>query len=317
MSPQSVPYYSGEVLEKLRITTLEVADLIEQLIRDRAEGNVWSAPKAAISVPDGRYAMSTMAVADDPGYLVVKSLLLNPRNPDSGQPLMNSIVSLQDGETGVPLAILDGNWITAVRTAALSVVAARRMARPQSQTIAFIGCGLQARSHLTAMMEAFPLTAVRAFGRGRPNLDALGTMAAELGLAFHEAPTAADAMHGADLIVSSLTRLAEAEPFIDADEVGAGAFAALVDLGRPWLPATLKRFDTIFIDDKVQEAGMKDQMVPAEQVSGDLTDLVLDPADLRTPKDRRAAFVFRGYALGDFALAALAYDTLRRGDAAG
>ena len=95
----------------------------------------------------------------------------------------------------------------------------------------------------------------------------------------------------------------------------AGAFAALVDLGRPWLPATLKRFDTIIIDDKVQEAGMKDQMVPAEQVSGDLTDLVIDPGHFHTPADRRAAFIFRGYALGDFALAALAYDIARRGEA--
>lgn len=315
MSPQSVPYYSGEVLEQLRITPSQVADLIEQLIRDRAGGKVWSAPKAAISVPDGRYAMSTMAVADDPGYLVVKSLLLNPRNPANGEPLMNSVVILQNGETGAPLAILDGNWITAVRTAALSVVAARRMARADSQTIAFIGCGLQARSHLSAMAEAFPLTAVRAFGRGQPNLDALSAMAAGLDLSFHVAPTAEDAMRGADLIVSSLTRLAEAETFIDANDVEAGAFAALVDLGRPWLSATLERFDTIIIDDKVQEAGMKDQMVPADQVSGDLTDLVLDPGDLRTPADRRAAFIFRGYALGDFALAALAYDTARRGDA--
>ena len=312
MNPQSVPYYSGEFLETLRITPAQVADLIEQLVRERAAGQVWSAPKAAISVPDGRYAMSTMAVANDPSYLVVKSLLLNPRNPDNGEPLMNSVVVVQDGETGAPLALLDGNWITAVRTAALSVVAARRMARPESESIAFIGTGLQARSHLSAMAAAFPLTAVHAFGRGQQNLDALGEVAASLGLSYHVAATPAEAMRGAALIVSSLTRLAEADPFIDAGAVDAGAFAALVDLGRPWRPETLRHFDRIIIDDKVQEAGMKDQMVPADMVAGDLTDLVLDQADVCTPADRRAAFIFRGYALGDFALAALAYDAARR-----
>ena len=313
-SHQSVPYYSGEVLENLKITPSQVVDLIEQLIRDRAASKVWSAPKAAISLPDGRYAMSTMAVADDPPYLVVKSLLLNPRNPSNGEPLMNSVVVLQDGESGKPVAILDGNWITAVRTAALSVVAARRMAKPDAQTIAFVGCGLQARSHLYAMAETFPLTEVRALGRGKANIDALFKLATELGLKWHLSSTPEDAMCGADLIVSSITREAGSAPFIDASNVKAGAFASLVDLARPWLPSTLEQFDSIIIDDKIQEAGMKDPMVSPELVSGDLADLILDRVPLSIDDDRRTAFIFRGYALGDFALAALAYNVARSND---
>jgi hypothetical protein len=63
-------------------------------------------------------------------------------------PSINSLVVLQDGDTGLPLAVIDGNWITAVRTAGLSAVAAQRFANPQASAIAFIGCGVQAQSHL-------------------------------------------------------------------------------------------------------------------------------------------------------------------------
>lgn len=309
--PHSVPFYSGDVLEGLAIAPSKVADLIERLIRDRDAGKVWSAPKSSIAVPDDRYAMSTLAIADDPRYLVIKSLLLNPRNPARGEPLMNSIVALQDGETGRPLALLDGNWITAVRTAALSVVAARRMARTDSATIAFVGCGLQARSHLLALGEAFSLTEVRALGRGEANTAALAELAATQGLRFHRAATAKEALRGADLVVTSVTREPGAAPFLDVGDIEPGAFASLVDLGRPWLPGTFGRFDSVVIDDTVQEAGMKDRMVAPELVTGDLADLVMERIEVRRGAASRTGFVFRGYALGDFALAALAYEALR------
>ncbi|MGI9423837.1 MAG: ornithine cyclodeaminase family protein [Hyphomicrobiaceae bacterium] len=304
---RSVPYFSEEDLAKLDITIAEVVDLIEKLIRDCEASRVWSAPKASISVPDGRYIMSTLAVADDPPFLACKSLLLNPRNPESGEPLMNSIVVLQDGKSGRPVAILDGNWITAVRTAALSVLAAKRLAKPTARVIAFIGSGVQARSHLSAMADSFPLTEVRIFGRGRANIDRLCEHAATLGLVSSVADTPEDALRGADLIVSSVTRSHDQQPFVDASAVEPGACACLTDLAKPWLPKSLSGFDCIVIDDKSQEAAMKDQMVQPELVSGDLTDLVLDRVNSNAAAGARCAFIFRGFALGDFALAAHAY----------
>jgi ornithine cyclodeaminase/alanine dehydrogenase-like protein (mu-crystallin family) len=305
---QSIPYFSDDVLSKLEVLPSQIADLIEKLLRDRADSKVWSPPKAALALPDDRYIMSTLAVADDPPYLALKSLVLNPRNPSNGEPLINSVIVLQNSETGRPVALLDGNWVTAVRTAALSIVAARRMANPESRVIALIGCGLQARSHLQAMISTFPLAEVRVFGRGKPNIDALKELAADLGLGFHAAVTPEEAMRGADLIVSSLTRLPSSQPFIDAAAVESGAFASLVDLARPWLPSSLENFDKIIIDDTVQEATMKEQMVPRGLVSGDLTDLLLERMVFDRAATGSVAFIFRGLALGDFAAAALAYD---------
>ena len=306
-----VPFYSEAELSKLSITARDSIAMIEKLIAGRAAGDVWSAPKASVAVPDDRYIMTTLAAADDPPYLAVKSLLLNPRNPGRGEPLMNSVVTLQDSETGRPLALLDGNWITAVRTAALSAVAARRMARPDAETIAFVGCGVQARSHLQVFSELFPLNKIIACGRGRPNIEALCTLAGEMGLDTVVAGGPDDALGDADIIVSSVTREPGAPTFVDAAHVKAGAFAAITDLARPWHEASLAHFDRIIIDDRGQEAKMKDPMVPSDLISGDVSELVLETVPGRENDTERAAFVFRGFGLGDFALAALAYDKLR------
>ena len=306
-----VPFVSEAELARLSITTHDAVAMIEKLIAGRASGDVWTAPKAAVAVPDTRYIMTTLAAADDPPYLAVKSLLLNPRNPDRGEPLMNSIVTLQDSETGRPLAVLDGNWITAVRTAALSAVAARRMARPDSKTIAFVGCGVQARSHLQAFSDLFPIARIIAYGRGRANIDALCALATELGIGATVADGLATALGEADIVVSSITREPGAAPFVDAASLRPGAFAAITDLARPWLQSSLAAFDRIIIDDRAQEAQMKDRMVPANLISGDVSELVLETVPARANDTERNAFVFRGFGLGDFALAALAYERLQ------
>ena len=308
---KAIPILSADDLASLDIATEDVVDMIAKLIRGRAEGAVWSAPKASLPVPDGRYIMATVAAADDPPFLAVKSLLLNPRNPGHGQPLMNSIITLQDSETGLPVAVLDGNWVTAVRTAALSALAARYMARADSQSIAFIGSGVQAQSHLKAFSDLYPLKSVRIFGRGRANIDALCARAGQLGLQCHVAETPQDAISAADIIVSSVTREPGAEPFIEAGSIKPGAYAALTDLARPWHAAGLAGLDRIIIDDRAQEAQMKDPMVADDVVAGDLAELVLGTVPGRANDGDRNAFIFRGYALGDFALAALAYQRAR------
>lgn len=303
----SIPILSADDLASLDIATQDVVDMIAQLIRGRADNTVWSAPKASLPVPDGRYIMATVAAADDPPFLAVKSLLLNPRNPEHGHPLMNSIITLQDSETGVPVAVLDGNWVTAIRTAALSALAARYMARTDSESIAFIGSGVQAQSHLTAFNDLYPLKSVHIFGRGRANIDALCARAEHLGLTCHVADTPCDAIGAADIIVSSVTREPGSAPFAEAGWIKAGAFAALTDLARPWHGVGLADLDRVIIDDRAQEAQMKDPMVADEIVTGDLAELVLGTVPGRKSDNERSAFIFRGYALGDFALAALAY----------
>ena len=301
-------YLSHSTLEGLALSTEDVVKSIEHLIRGRSRSKVWNAPKAVIKPPDGRYMMATLSAADDPPFLAVKSLIINPRNRERGLHDINSLVCLLDSDTGLPLAVMDGNWITAVRTAGLSAVAAKRLARPDSSIAAFIGCGVQANSHLQAFSTMFPLKEIRAFGRGSANRDALCRAAEKLGFRALASSSARDAVSDADLIVTTVTFSPQLVPFIDARWLKPGAFATVTDFGDPWLNEGMPAFDCIVIDDMEQEAGMPDPLVDPDLVSGDLTGLVNGNIAGRRFDDEKTAFIFRGLAIGDLALAALAYE---------
>ena len=219
--------------------------------------------------------MAALAAADEPALLAVKTVVLNPRNPSRGLPAINGLVTMLDSETGLPVAILDGNWITAVRTAGLSTVAAKYMARPESAVVAFIGSGVQARSHLEAFADMYPLEEVRIFGRGQENIDRLCQMATALGKSAVVCASGKEAISGADLTVSSVTYSTTLEPFLDASWLKPGAFAAITDLGVPWRTASFPAFDRVVTDDLEQEAALPNKLAPPELVTGDLAGLVL------------------------------------------
>ena len=303
-----IRYLSGAALEGLGISPVAVADAVESALREKAAGRLLTAPKSALLPGDGRYMMSTLAVGTDPAFTILKAVSVCPDNPDLGLPAINGSILVFDAHTGLLTALLDANWVTAVRTAALSAVAARRLAQRDARSIGFIGTGVQARSHLAAFMAEYPIAEIRAFGRGRKNLDALIDHARGLGLTASAAESPEDALRDVDIVVTSVTLDYTIEPFLDARWLKPGAFAAITDLGIPWLKEGLGAFGQIAIDDSEQEKTAPVPLVPAELVAGDLTDLVTGELPDHDP-GRPAAFAFRGIALGDFAAAALAVET--------
>ena len=303
----SLVVLSEDVLENLPITTEEVIARIEHLVEGYRQAKVFNAPKSILTPPDGRYMMSTLSVSEDPPLLAVKSLVLNPRNSQKGLKDINALVTVLNSQTGEPLAVMDGNWITAIRTAGLSATAAKYLANPQASSMGFIGCGVQAHSHLKAFLDLFPIKHIKAFGRGTQNRDLLCQKAESLGLQAEASGSAQEAIAEVDIVVTSITLLPKPTPFLDARWLKPGAFAAITDLGLPWRHEGNPAFDQIFIDDMHQEAQMSEPMVALELVKGDLTDLITGKNLGRRNPQEVTAFVFRGLALGDLALAGLAY----------
>lgn len=302
-------YLSDEDLAGLGILPSEVADAVESALRGKVDGRLLTAPKSAILPGDGRYVMSTLAVEGD-AFIVVKQVTVCPDNPGRGLPAINGAIMVLDAHTGLLRAVLGANWITAIRTAALSVVAARRLADPGSETVAFIGAGVQARSHLEALAEVFPLRRLRVVGRGRQNIERLCQMARAIGLDAEESASPERALRAADLVVTSVTLDYETAPFLDARWLKPTAFAAITDACIPWMPEGLTSFGTMIVDDRQQEAESEKPMLPYAQITGDLTELVTGGLD-GGRRTGPAAFAFRGLALGDYAAAALAF---RRAD---
>jgi ornithine cyclodeaminase/alanine dehydrogenase-like protein (mu-crystallin family) len=306
-SADTLPYLSSDFLDTLTISTSEVVGEIERQIIGQRHGTAWCAPKAVVLPGDDRYIMATLGVASEPRVLATKSLVVNPRNAERGLATLNSLISLLDAETGLPLALVDGNWVTTKRTAGLSAVAARRLARSDSSSIAFIGCGVQARGHLEALGDLYPLREIRAFGRGARNRDELCRLAASRGINAVPCDTAKAAVDGADIVVTSVTLIPEPVPFLDAGWLKAGSFATIADVALPWLAQTMPSIDRIVIDDLEQEAKMSKPMIKSGHVVGDLMGLVCGDVPGRQSASERTAFAFRGMAVGDLAIAGLAY----------
>lgn len=308
---------SDETLGGLAISPVEVADAIEAALVAEADGRVWTAPKSHVMPGDGRYVMSTLATGLESAGTVIKSVMVSPDNPGRGLPSVWGAIMLLDAASGELRAVMQSGWITAVRTAGLSAVVARRMADPASRQVAFLGAGVQARSHLASLAAHFPLTGVAIAGRGQANIDRLAAMARDLGLAVRIADDATGALDDADLIVSSIPLDYRAAPFIDARAVKPGAFATITDGALPWHPETMEVFGTVVVDDLRQEMANPKPVVRPEQVRGDLAGVVTGATPVAHDPARPGAFVFRGLAIGDFAIACLGYERARAQGAGG
>lgn len=306
-SPETMLYLSRADVESLGLTSAETVAQIEHLCRERDAARVLNAPKSLLRPVDDVLVMSTLAISEDPPFMAIKALSVNAANAKRGMETIGATITLFDRATSFPVAVMDGTWITEVRTAALSAVAAKHFGRRDSETIAFIGTGAQARSHLDAFLDLFPLRTVRFFGRGQANRDLLAQRAEGLGLTAVDCSTPREAIEDADIIVSSVPLASGLEPFLETAWVKPGAYVNLVDLARTWRPETLDQFDRIIIEDAVQEAAMSPQMIPAELIGEDLLDLVTGRSTGRQNDQDRIAFIFRGLAIGDLALAILAY----------
>ena len=124
-----------EFLEGLGLSGAQIVDAIEEAIRAEAAGEISTAPKSAVLPGDGRYMMTTLSSADAPDLTIVKSVMVSPRNPARGRPGIDGAILIQDSETGQMRALCEAGWVTGVRTAGLSAVAARRLANPEAQSI--------------------------------------------------------------------------------------------------------------------------------------------------------------------------------------
>jgi ornithine cyclodeaminase/alanine dehydrogenase len=308
-----IRYLSRGDVEGLGVTGHALADAIEQCVRAAALGRAENVPKSGVLLDDGRLFQSIMAVGHGspaPPYGATKVIGLSPGNQAKGLPHIGSLIVLLDAETGLPCAVMDGSWITEMRTAALSLVVARRLAQRDSSRIGFVACGAQARSHLAAFREAFPLTSVTAYSRRRETAEAFAAHARSLGLEALATGEPEDAVKDMDIVVTSAPAGSQPLGFLRAEWLKEGAFAALVDLGRSWCDRGFEDIEHRIVDDRAQaEKGSKTRkLTPSGPYSMDIAELLAKSDSVKRAGRERAIFVFQGLALADLAAAALVFD---------
>ncbi len=310
---RSLLYLSRAAVEALAIAPVDLVDAVDALFAAKARGRAQSPPKLGIYPGGGKLFQTLVAASDEPRFAATKTVGLSPGNAALGLPAIGSLVTLLDGATGAPVAVMDGTWITGMRTAAMSGAAARRLARKDSRRIGFVACGVQAESHLAVFQALFPLMSVTAHSRRSETAEAFAAMCRQRGLQAVTAAAPRDAVRDQDIVITSVPEGVGELPALDAADVAPGAFVSMVDLGRSWLADSLGQLDLVATDDRVQcEYVRKSGRIRfAGPILADLGDLATGVHPGRTSDRQRIAFLFPGFALGDLAAAILVYERAR------
>ncbi len=200
----------------------ECVDLMAEAVATLARGDAVLPLRHMVWLPDRSGLLGLM-----PGYLGaparfgLKIVSIFPGNAGTGFDSHQGAVLLFDPRVGSPLAVIDASSITAIRTAAVSGVATRLLARPDAGDLAILGSGVQAASHLEAMRVVRSLRRVRIWARDPMRLRAFAQRESERhGIEVEVAPSARAAVEGADLIC---TTTAAREPILEGGWIGEGA----------------------------------------------------------------------------------------------
>jgi ornithine cyclodeaminase/alanine dehydrogenase-like protein (mu-crystallin family) len=234
--------------------------------------------------------------------LGVKLVSFYPENRDV--PTHHAAILLFKPETGEPLVSMDGRLITEMRTAAVSAVATRHLARSDAGVLAILGSGVQARSHLAALRLVRDFREVRVWSPRRAQ-----AFAEEFGV--RAAASAEEAVRGADVVVTATT---SRTPVLRGEWLSPGAHVNAVGAARPdWreLDDEVLRRARVFVDSR--EAAIKESgdVIAGGKIDGELGEVVARTTG-RTSHDEVTLFKSLGLAVEDVATAALVYDKAGR-----
>ena len=207
--------------------------------------DLMAATQAAISRGEIELPLRSMLqVADGAGYFGVmpgevgsaevfgaKLVTLFPANPDRGIPTVQGHILLFDRGDGTPLALVEASSVTALRTAAASAAATRVLAREDATTLAVLGCGVLAETHLEAMLAVRPVREVRIWGRNLEKATAFAERHADReGAEVRAVADAAEAVAGADLVC---TVTGSYTPILEGEWLSPGTHVNLVGAHNP------------------------------------------------------------------------------------
>jgi ornithine cyclodeaminase/alanine dehydrogenase-like protein (mu-crystallin family) len=285
---------------------LDLDALLEALAEAHAELSAGAAslpPRvAAFAEADG--LLGAMPAHLPGAGLGCKLVTVFPHNAD--RPSHQAVIALFDPATGTPVALMDGTYVTAARTAAAAALAARLLARAEARVLAILGTGVQARSHARAFAGIREWDEIRVAGRDAAKAEAL---ADELDLTA--APSFEAAVRGADVVAAATHA---AQPVVLADWVAPGAHVGSVGYAAPGgfeLDRELvRRADVLAVE--ARESAFAPPPAGALELAGieretavELGELVAGTRAGRTSPEQITVYKSVGVAVQDLAAAAL------------
>lgn len=305
-----------------------LVEAVAAAMRDLSEGRASMPPRCAATVPEREALLAAMpAFLPSSGALTAKLVSLFPQNRET--PTHQALICCFDPSDGSPLAVMDGSYITAVRTAAGSALATLLLARPDARVVAIVGTGVQAWSHAMLLgrragADRPPVEAVRIAGRDPAKARALVDTLATAGVAAQAAPSVEDAVRSADIVCVAthaerpVLPRAWLRPGTHVNSVGYNT------AGEGEIDAATVRDALVVVESRdvalaPPPAGAVELrravelgVVPREHIRVELGELVAGRATGRTDDGQLTLYKSVGVAVQDAAAAALVLDEARR-----
>lgn len=318
-------------------------ELMKEAFAALARGDATVPPRTHLSTPDANGVTLVMparvdrASSHDAGAnaansraspsLAVKIVSVFDGNPAAGLPRIQGAVVVLEPNTGRPLGLVEGAALTAIRTAAASGAATDLLAPRDASTLAILGAGVQARSHVEAMCAVRPIATIRIYSRTAEKVDALidasrGAPRSTIRYPadFARAASPADAVRGADVVCATTT---SSTPVFEDRDVKPGAHINAVGSFTPdarEIPGATVARSWVVVDDRDAawaEAGdlirARDEgLIDEEHVQAELGELALDAGLRPAARDQPTLFKSVGVAVQDAVAGAAAVEAARR-----
>jgi ornithine cyclodeaminase/alanine dehydrogenase len=233
-----------------------------------------------------------------------------PENFKKELPYITGLLILNDTLTGVPYAIMDCAWITAIRTAAATALTARYLARSDSRTLAILGCGVQGRYNLETLNSTFDLSTIKIFDISDATVQCYQkAMTRRLGLNIEIAKSPEQAVADADIVVTAGPFLIDPNPIIEYEWIKPGAFICPLDLDSYLKPEIFTRSTFLSTDDLKQFQHFKKSGLfkTCPEAITDLGDIITGKVEGRKTQNDVITSINIGIALEDMAVAPLVY----------
>jgi len=253
METNQLLYLSRADVEEVGLEMATIIELLGDAFREKGAGRVEMPPKPGIHTQPDAFIHAMPAYIPALHSAGIKWVSGYPENQKRGLPYISGLLILNDDETGLPYAVMDCTWITAYRTAGASALSAKYLARPESEVVGILACGVQGRTNLEALAVLFPVKRVYAYDI-MPDVQQqyIEEMSAKLGLEIVGVDNPKQAVVESDLVVTSGPILEQPEPAIEQGWLQPGAFASAVDFDSYWQPAAMAQMDKLSTDDHDQ-----------------------------------------------------------------
>ena len=292
----------------------EVMEAVETAFKYKALGKVQMPPKTYVMFPKGDFRTMPCYVPDF-GFGGVKIVNVHPENPEKYKlPTIMALIILIEPETGKPLAIMDGTWITNMRTGAAGGVAAKYLARRDSKIIGMVGAGTQARSQLLALNLVFKIEEVKIYSKRFESCERFKKDMGSLDLNISIKEKVEDAVRGCDILV---TTTPVTQPIVKNEWIDEGmhinAIGADAPLKEELDPRILKRAK-IVVDDIEQACHSGEINVPISkgiisraEIYAELGEIIAGKKVGRVTDSEITIFDSTGLAIQDIATASIVY----------